>query len=86
MFYVYILENDTTHQYYTGSTDDLTRRLDEHASGKSRFTRHKGPWKLVYSKGFETRSQAVRREMEIKNKKNRKYIQDTVKRQGRLND
>ena len=79
VFYVYILENERTHEYYTGSTDDIVQRFDEHIQGKSRFTRwHKGPWKLVHSETFDTRSQAVRREQEIKNKKSRKYIENLV--------
>ena len=79
MFYVYILENERTHEYYTGSTDDIVRRLDEHILGRSRFTRwHKGSWKLIYSESFETRCEAVRREREIKNKKSRRYIEKLV--------
>ncbi len=85
MFYVYILENDRTHEYYIGSTDDIVQRLDEHAKGMSRFTRwHKGPWKLIYSETFETRSQAIGREREIKNKKSRKYIENLVKSQKQV--
>ena len=85
MFYVYILENERMREYYTGSTDDVARRLTEHLQGMSRFTRwHKGPWKLIYSETFETRSQAVRREKEIKNKRSRKYIENLVRSQKQI--
>ncbi|MCL4517662.1 MAG: GIY-YIG nuclease family protein [Bacteroidetes bacterium] len=86
MFYVYVLENEATHQFYTGSTDDLARRLDEHIHGKSMFTRHRGFWKLVYSESFETRSLAVRRELEIKSKKSRTYIERLIARHCKSGD
>lgn len=46
MFYVYIIQN-TMHELYIGSTNDLRRRIIEHNSGKSRYTKGK-LWKLVY--------------------------------------
>jgi putative endonuclease len=79
-FYVYILENADTGEYYTGSTDNLERRLDEHFHGKSKYTRNKGAWKLIYSESFDSRKRAVRRELQIKRMKSRKYIESLTKK------
>ncbi|MPZ24646.1 MAG: hypothetical protein GEU28_14200 [Dehalococcoidia bacterium] len=37
---------------YVGQTSDLTRRLQQHLSGESRWTSSRGPWSLVYSEEF----------------------------------
>ena len=66
MFFVYILQSRKTNRYYTGSAQDLTGRVREHNAGESRSTRAGIPWDLVYSKGYQTRAEAVRMEKTIK--------------------
>lgn len=65
MWYVYILETKAG-QYYTGVTDDIQRRMQEHKDGKgARFTRIYGFRQLVYSKGFPIKLEALKREDQI---------------------
>jgi putative endonuclease len=59
---VYVLRSQKNGRLYTGSTDNLERRLREHASGKSPYTRHTGPFELIYSEDYATRLEARRRE------------------------
>lgn len=65
--YTYILRcaDDTL---YCGWTNDLTARLAAHNSGRggAKYTRGRGPVALAYSELFETQSEAMRRESEIK--------------------
>ncbi len=83
MYYTYILQSETTDRFYIGSTDDLNRRIRQHndpAYLLSKTTkRFKGPWKLVYCENFESRSQAMAREKEIKAWKSRKMIYYLIK-------
>lgn len=51
---------------YTGMTKDLERRFKEHLSGKSRYTSYNQPVCLVYKEEYPTRSEAAKREAEIK--------------------
>ncbi len=52
---------------YTGWTNDLTRRLAAHQSGKGgKYTRARRPVELVYCEQHETKQEAMRREWEIK--------------------
>jgi putative endonuclease len=52
---------------YTGITTDLNRRFAEHKAGKGcRFTSYNPGKKLKYSKAYRTRSEALKREAEIK--------------------
>jgi putative endonuclease len=48
--------------------------LSEHNYNKSPFTSKKGPWKLVFKKEFNSRSEAIKFENYLKSLKNKKYI------------
>ncbi|MBI3115681.1 MAG: GIY-YIG nuclease family protein [Candidatus Kerfeldbacteria bacterium] len=65
-FTVYILQSTKTKRYYTGVTSDLGKRLQRHNTGRNTSTRGRGPWKIVYQEAFETKSQALKRERQIK--------------------
>jgi putative endonuclease len=77
--FVYILQSETTHRFYIGSTNDLTRRLEEHARNHNLATRGRGPWKLVHQEEYESLLEARRRELEIKRWKSSKMIQALIK-------
>ena len=52
---------------YTGTTNNLERRIAQHKSGKgARYTRNHIPKKIVYSENCVTRSVACMREAAIK--------------------
>jgi putative endonuclease len=60
--------------YYIGSCEDLDKRMNDHLNSKSKFTKKAKDWELKYFETFNTRSEAMKREYEIKRKKSRKYI------------
>lgn len=67
-FTVYILR---THRntLYTGQTNNLERRLKEHSAGNSKsakYTKSFHPTELVYTEEFDTRTEALQREYQIK--------------------
>ncbi len=65
---VYILEC-ADGKLYTGITTDLLRRISEHETGRgARFTKGRGPFRLVYKEPCKSRSAAAKRELEIKAK------------------
>jgi putative endonuclease len=78
MALLYILQSETTHRFYIGSTNDLARRLEEHGRGHSLATRGRGPWKLVYQEQFESLADARRRELEIKRWKSARLVASLV--------
>ena len=52
---------------YTGWTNDIAARLEQHRSGKgAKYTRGRGPLQLVYLEVHDTRSEAMSREARIK--------------------
>ena len=66
MYYVYILKSLIVDRYYIGHTSDLDKRLGEHNRGKTRSTKAYAPWKIVYTEEFGLKSEAFKREQEIK--------------------
>jgi predicted GIY-YIG superfamily endonuclease len=44
---VYVLRNPKG-KFYIGISDDTVRRVEQHNSEKSRWTKAKGPWELVW--------------------------------------
>ena len=63
---IYILKCKDN-SYYTGITNDLHKRICDHESGKgAKYTRGRGPFKIVYKETAENRSEASKREIEIK--------------------
>ncbi|HEY6625556.1 MAG TPA: GIY-YIG nuclease family protein [Ignavibacteriaceae bacterium] len=69
MYFVYIIKSLIVTQYYIDSTEDLDRRLSDHNSGKVKSTKAYKPWELVYSERFDAKSDALKRERQIKSYK-----------------
>ncbi len=78
VFWVYILQSETSGKFYVGQTSDVHDRLTRHNQGRVPSTSSKGPWKLVFSEEYQTRSSACQRELEIKNQKSRSFIERLV--------
>lgn len=78
MWYVYILKSTVNGRYYTGSTNDLERRLNEHNTGKSKYTSLTRPFILVHKEEYSTRLEAVRRERFLKTGKGREFSKDIL--------
>jgi len=66
MYYTYILYSKILNKYYTGSTSDVVKRLNEHNSGKTNFTRQSKDWKLIKHFEFESKTDALKLENKIK--------------------
>lgn len=66
MYYVYLLKSAKDNQLYTGSTNDLKRRLWEHNNGKNFSTKHRTPFTLIYYEAYLDESDARHRESSLK--------------------
>lgn len=66
MWFVYILLC-ADNSLYTGATNDLEKRFTKHKAGKGgSYTRSHKVLKIVYKEELATKSQALKREIEIK--------------------
>jgi putative endonuclease len=67
MFYVYIMASQRNGTIYTGSTDDLGARVEQHKTKHfDGFTAKYGVNQLVWFESHPSRDQAFRRERQIK--------------------
>lgn len=66
--------------YYAGYTNDLAARLEKHNAGKgAKYTRARGPVKLLYAKQFSSKRPAMRAEYAFKQltrKKKEEFLAD----------
>ncbi|MFW6040654.1 MAG: GIY-YIG nuclease family protein [Thermoplasmatota archaeon] len=66
MWYLYILRCSDD-SLYTGITTDIQRRLKEHREGEgSKYVRSRLPCRIVYKEKLDGRSDALKRESDIK--------------------
>lgn len=80
MRFVYAILN-AAGTVYTGQTTDLERRLAQHNGekpGGAKFTRGRGPWRLVHVEEFEDVGEALKRERAIK--RDRKFKAELKKK------
>src|SRR5204862_194719 len=80
MFFLYILYSKKVDRYYIGSTRSEERRVGKECTGISRSTAITEDWVVAYSESFATRQETLRRELEVKKKKSRKYIEWLIKK------
>lgn len=73
MYYVYIIKSSKDGMLYTGSTNDLKRRLKEHNSGQVFSTKYRRPFEEVYYEAYKNEKDARDREkkLEIEKKSTR---------------
>jgi len=81
-YWVYILQNETSGKLYKGQTSDLDKRIERHnthESGSMRYTyKQKGPWRLIHSEKYSTRSEAMKREKFLKRGQGREWIKEHI--------
>ena len=80
MYYVYIIENSIGKRYI-GVTTELEKRLKKHNYQGSRWTRHKGPWQLIYKETCQSKQDALLRERKSKNYKGGEALNRLIKKQ-----
>ena len=78
MFTIYVIESEKDGIWYTGFTQDIERRIQEHNSGKSKFTSGHMPWRLIYSEMEKERVDARKKEKYLKSAAGKKYISKQI--------
>ena len=73
-FHVYIIYSPSLDQYYVGHTENLPDRIFRHKNSGSKSTKTANGRVLKFTEEFAVKSEAMKRELEIKSKKSRKYI------------
>jgi putative endonuclease len=66
-------------KFYTGSTNDLRRRMEEHENGKVLSSRYRRPFKLIYYEACINDHDARMREKYLKTAWGKRYIKNRLK-------
>jgi len=80
-YFVYVIAL-TNQKNYTGHTNNLERRIWEHKTGKSPYTRKFNFNKLLYHEICDTRAEAMKREKFLKSSKDREWLKQKLLRTG----
>jgi putative endonuclease len=79
VFYVYLLYSQKDHNFYTGFTSDLKRRIKEHLNGEELSTKLRKPLQLVYYEAYLLKPDAESREKYLKTSMGRRVIRKQLK-------
>ncbi|MEE9166104.1 MAG: GIY-YIG nuclease family protein [Candidatus Neomarinimicrobiota bacterium] len=74
MYFTYVLYSRSFDRLYIGQTDDLRYRVEKHNREEVTATKAYVPWELIYYEEFSSRSEAMRREGELKSHQGRDFI------------
>ena len=77
-YFVYILYSHSRDRFYIGQTNNIELRLKRHNAGYVKSTKPYVPWILVYQEEFNSRSDAVRREIYLKSLKSKIKIRNII--------
>lgn len=79
-YYVYVLRSTKDGKWYIGMTDNLRKRFREHTTGKSTYTKGRGPFEIIHYEAYRNREDAASRERQLKSGQGRAYFKQRIKR------
>jgi len=79
MFYTYVLRSKIKGDLYTGHTNDLKRRFQEHNDKANFSTRLGAPWQLIYYEACLNETDAKRREKYLKTNNGARLLKRRLK-------
>ena len=79
LYYVYILQSEKDGKFYTGYTNDLKLRFEQHQKGLVESTINRRPLKLIYSEACLNQKDATHREKYLKSYHGKMFIRNRLK-------
>ena len=85
-YYLYILKSLVDNNSYVGITQNIQKRLAYHNEGRVNSTKHRVPFKMIYTEEYSLRKEAREREKYLKSykgyKKKREIINTALSSNG----
>jgi len=79
VFYTYVLLSKKDQKFYTGFTENLKLRFEQHNKGLVESTRDRIPFELIYFEACLNREDAIRREKYLKSFHGKMYLRNRLK-------
>jgi putative endonuclease len=77
MFTVYVLKSLQNGKRYIGYTGkSVGKRLAEHNAGTNTWTKHNGPFSVIYIEEYNNKNEARKREIFLKSGQGRKWLDE----------
>lgn len=77
--YVYVLLSKKDGKFYTGYTQDLKVRFEEHKKGRVESTRDRRPFELLYYEACPNKKDALQRERYLKTCHGKAFLRKRLK-------
>jgi putative endonuclease len=79
MFYTYVLFSRKYKKIYIGFSSDPFARLISHNHNKNHgWTARFRPWEIIHLESFQSKSEALQREKQLKSASGRKFIKESI--------
>ena len=78
-YYVYVLKSHKDGNNYTGYTEDLSSRFEDHQQGRVKSTKHRIPLELIYFEGCLSQEDAFKREKYLKTHYGKMFLGNRLK-------
>ena len=79
---IYILFSETKNKFYIGFTANIEDRIIRHNQKSKGFTGNVNDWKLVYFEVYQTKEEALKRELQLKSWKSKTKIQELISKKN----
>ncbi|EKE20133.1 MAG: hypothetical protein ACD_8C00051G0002 [uncultured bacterium] len=79
MYYTYVLLSNKDKKLYTGFTNNLKLRFEQHQKGKVESTKDRRPFDLVYYEACLNQQDATGREKYLKTTYGKRYLKSRLK-------
>ena len=80
MTYTYVLKSLKDGKLYTGCSNDLRKRFNDHNKGKVEATKDRGPFEIIYYEACIDKLDAFAREKFLKTGMGKRYMKNRLKR------
>ena len=83
MYYTYVLYSHEFDKIYVGYTSNLDARLKSHNELSTKgYTVKFRPWVIAFTEEFDSKSEAMKREKQLKSSRGRAYIRKKLVADG----
>ncbi len=80
MYCVYVLRSAKNGNFYTGFTNNLRERFNQHNQDLSTYTKGRGPFELIYYEACRNKLDSMAREKYLKSGMCKRYLKNRLKR------
>ena len=78
-YYIYVLLSGRDKKLYTGYTEDLKSRFEQHSKGQVLSTKERRPLELIYSEACLDKKDAMHREKYLKTYLGKQFLRNRLK-------